>query len=240
MNTLDAFNTRVQDTASPLQKPYIHLTATNASAGQINMRSLAEINQPEYVYTAEIFGKFDQQDYPTEYDLRLKVGAQIMMVKNDPYGRWVNGSLGTVLRLNNYDHHENGAIWVEIDGEPHCVEAVSWEKNKYVYDRATGNVDQRIIGVFKQFPIRLAWAITIHKSQGQTFDRVIIDLGRGAFAHGQTYVALSRSRTLEGITLARPLTPRDIKFDPKVTTFSDFFSMNEIEASLDAQNEMAA
>jgi ATP-dependent exoDNAse (exonuclease V) alpha subunit len=136
------------------------------------------------------------------------------MLKNDPENRWVNGSLGIVKYLG-----EDG-IKVEIaEGYSYWVKKETWESIEYEYDRETKKIEAKVIGTFTQYPIKAAWAVTIHKSQGQTFDRVAIDLGNGAFAHGQTYVALSRCTSLEGIELRRPVQYKDIILDPQVVGF---------------------
>ncbi|MEL7302558.1 MAG: AAA family ATPase, partial [Pseudomonadota bacterium] len=141
-----------------------------------------------------------------------------MMLRNDADRRWVNGTIAVVSRLSA------DRVWVEIDGREHEVEPASWESRRYAFEKDAEKIVETVAGTFKQFPIRLAWALTIHKAQGLTLDNVYIDLGRGTFAHGQAYVALSRCRSLEGLTLARPLQPRDILFDPEATSYRRVFS----------------
>jgi ATP-dependent exoDNAse (exonuclease V) alpha subunit len=149
--------------------------------------------------------------------LVLRPKAKVMMLRNDPDKRWVNGTIARVARI------QPDKIWVEIDGTEHEVERVSWENRRYAYDKELEQVVETVAGTFKQFPLKLAWALTIHKSQGLTLDKAYIDLGKGTFAHGQAYVALSRCRTLEGIALARPLRPSDILFDPAVMGYRQRF-----------------
>jgi ATP-dependent DNA helicase PIF1 len=197
--------------------PYVILTPTNAAANRINAAFLAALPGMEQAYTAEVSGEFGQGAHPTEASLVLKAGAKVILLRNDSERRWVNGTIARVTRL------EEGSVHVEIAGREHEVEPVSWEARRYAYDTTAQQVVETVAGTFKQLPLRLAWALTIHKSQGLTLDRVYIDLGRGTFAHGQTYVALSRCRTLEGLSLARPLRPADIIFDKAVLGYRDVF-----------------
>ena len=137
----------------------------------------------------------------------LKEGAKVILLRNDPDKRWVNGSIAKIDRI------DGEKVWIRIDGDVHELEPAVWENIRYELDADTNKVEEKVVGSFKQMPVRLAWALTIHKSQGMTLDKVHIDLGRGAFAHGQTYVALSRGRSLEGMALQRAILPRDIIFD---------------------------
>jgi hypothetical protein len=201
----------------PRRDGFITLTTTNEAALRTNNARLEQINAKLYAYPASVTGIFDPAIFPTEKVLELKCGAQVMMIKNDAEKRWVNGTLGTISTLSEQK------VRVEIAGMSYEVEPETWQNIQYHYNRETNRIEEEVIGTFVQYPLRLAWAITIHKSQGQTFDKVLIDLGRGAFAHGQTYVALSRCRSLEGIVLSRPVTPRDIVFDERIRGFTQVF-----------------
>lgn len=189
------------------------LSTTNKIAEDINQERMSNLTTKEYFYSATITGKFDKSSYPTESRLILKKGAQIMMLKNDSQKRWVNGTLGKVKNLMENE------VEVEIDGITYPIEKATWEVIEYQYDKEKKKIEAIVTGSFTQYALKLAWAITIHKSQGQTFENVVIDLGNGAFAHGQTYVALSRCKSLEGIILKTQIRPKDIILDPKVERF---------------------
>ena len=196
---------------------FVILTPTNAAAHRINMAYLEALPADAKSYEAGISGEFGETAHPTDATLLLKHGAKVMLLRNDPDKRWVNGTVARVARL------EDKRVWIEVDGKVHEIEPVSWEARRYAYDQTAAKIVENVTGTFRQFPLRLAWALTIHKSQGLTLDRVYIDLGRGTFAHGQTYVALSRCRSLEGLALARPLRPTDIIFDRSAMDYRDRF-----------------
>jgi ATP-dependent exoDNAse (exonuclease V) alpha subunit len=215
---LDVLNARV----APIRTlgegdPYVILTPTNTAAHRINAAFLKALPGAGKTYAAHVTGEFGQTAHPTEMTLTLKVGAKVMLLRNDADRRWVNGSIARITRLGEESVH------VDIDGREFEIEAVAWESRRYAYDQTAQKIVETIAGTFKQLPLRLAWALTIHKSQGLSLDKVYIDLGRGTFAHGQAYVALSRCRSLEGLSLARPLRPEDVLFDQSVLGYRDVF-----------------
>lgn len=207
----------------PEQDPgayFVTLSPRNALVDQLNQRKLMELSGEAFTFNAEISGEFDPRQFPADLSLQLRRGAQVMFLKNDPEGAFVNGTIGQVMEVDDSE------IKVEIEatgsGTPQTITLTpfTWEILRYTLT-AQEQIETSVIGSFKQYPVRLAWAITIHKSQGKTFDRVIIDMGQGAFETGQTYVALSRCRSLEGIILRRPLTRRDVLVDERVIAFYD-------------------
>lgn len=200
----------------PLHDGLITLSTTNAIADRINAESLQKLDSPIHTFHAEIEGDFNKSSYPTELVLVLKEGAQVMFVRNDPNKAFVNGSIGIITSID--DHHIHVAVDHFEKNKVIELKPVEWHIIKYKLNRQ-GELDTEVVGTFRQYPLRLAWAITIHKSQGKTFDKINVDLGYGAFEFGQTYVALSRCRTLEGIVLSRPLKPADIKVDDRINEF---------------------
>lgn len=195
----------------------ITLATRNDIVNRINAAALAKLPGRALKAEAEVSGDFGKASYPADESLELKVGAQVMFLRNDSGGggegqRWVNGTIGTVTKIDVN-------VFVEVDGEIFEVEPVVWEKYRYSYLAATKKLKKEIVAEFTQFPLRLAWAVTIHKSQGKTYDRAIVDLGDRAFSPGQTYVALSRLTSLDGLYLSRPLRPRDILVDKDVERF---------------------
>lgn len=197
----------------PKSKDFITLALTNKVVNDINEKELKALKTQEYKYEAEITGKLNSSEFPTEKTLRLKKNAQVMFLKNDREKRYVNGSIGKVTYLSDK------VIEVEVDNKLVNVKKESWEKIKYNFDLTTNKIEEEVISSFNQFPLKLAWAITVHKSQGQTLDNVVLDMGNGAFAHGQTYVALSRCRNLENLYLKRSIKNRDLIVDPQVLEF---------------------
>jgi ATP-dependent DNA helicase PIF1 len=195
---------------------YIYLTTTNAMARQVNESELVKLETDAETFTAEIQGKFGNEYMPTAIDLQVKVGAQIMMLNNDTAGRWVNGSIGRVTAI--IPRVKETVIEADLgEGEIVEIKPFTWKIYRFFVDG--GGLQSEAMGSFTQYPLMLAWAVTIHKSQGKTFEKVIVDMGRGAFACGQTYVALSRCTSLEGIVLKKPIMKRHIITDDGIEDF---------------------
>jgi ATP-dependent DNA helicase PIF1 len=190
----------------------ITLATRNDSVNRINATALDRLPGAVKKAAAEISGDFGGRAYPADESLELKVGARVMFLRNDSDQRWVNGTVGTVTKIDS-------TVWVDVDGDEHEVDPVSWEKFRYSYSAESKKLTKDVIGEFTQFPLRLAWAVTIHKSQGKTYDAAIVDLGSRVFSPGQTYVALSRLTSLDGLYLTRPLRPSDIIVDRSVQRF---------------------
>jgi ATP-dependent DNA helicase PIF1 len=219
---LDDLNERHQPNFED-DEGYITLTTRNAIADQINDRALKKIESPTFMYTAKIDGDFDPRNFPTESLLQLKAGAQVMFIKNDAERRYVNGTIGKIVFIDDENIHVEV---IDKDGSKRIVEVSqsAWENIRYkTSDTDPNKIEAEVTGSFKQYPLKMAWAITIHKSQGKTFDKVIIDMGTGAFEHGQTYVALSRCRSLGGIVLKQRLKPRDIMTDERIVEYYERF-----------------
>lgn len=197
---------------------YIRLTTHNNIANSYNEQQLDMIDEPIHCFDAVIDGNFPEYSYPTEARLELKVGAQVMFVKNDPSAerRYFNGKIGVVTDF----YEEYILVQCPGDDEKIAVEPLEWENCRYVINEQTQEMETEVVGIFKQYPLRLAWAITIHKSQGLTFDKAIIDAA-SSFASGQVYVALSRCRTLEGMVLATPLRQDAVITDHRVDDYID-------------------
>jgi ATP-dependent DNA helicase PIF1 len=219
--TFAALNSRVgakfPDTNGGLE---VCLVPTNRQAQELNGARLRALAKEAPQFTAEIEGKIERGSYPADEALSLAPGAQVMFLNNDSGARWVNGTMGQVIDISFAGI--DPVIFVRLEnGGTVEVGRHSWDVFHYRWNEEAQAVDTETIGAFRQYPLRLAWAVTIHKSQGKTFDRVMIDMGRGAFAHGQTYVALSRARALEGIVLKKPIYRSDLLTDTRVAVFMD-------------------
>jgi hypothetical protein len=196
------------------QDYFLTLTTTNQLSDEINSFKLKELPGEEFIFLGKISGKFDSQYLPCDLSIQLKKNAQVMFTKNDPEGKFVNGTIGKIYDL------DSNKIFVQLsDGEMIEVKTMKWEQYEWMVNEETGELKEKITGSYEQIPLRLAWAITIHKSQGLTFDKVVIDTGRGTFAHGQLYVALSRCKSLEGIHLLKPISRRDVIVDHRIQDF---------------------
>ena len=219
----ETLNERYIPDFEPTDEPYVYLTSHNRMADEINLKKLAELKGKSYFYKAEITGNFNENQYPNEEILELKTGTQIMFIRNDASGehRYFNGKLAEVVEIDEQEIH------VVIDGEDEIfkLKKETWDQKRYSLAEDK-SIQEEVMGSFKQYPIRLAWAVTIHKSQGLTFDRLIIDAGK-SFASGQVYVALSRCRTLEGIVLKSKITPEVIFSDKRVSKFQDETHAND-------------
>ena len=217
-NDIELLNTTglANDTVNQMldKDEQLTLSAYRATVDAINEKKLQELPEPSYTYTGQIEGKFNKNNFPAPIELTLKIGARVMFVKNDSNHLWVNGTLGTVETLSEEDIEvvlDNGLL-VNVDRE-------RWDAIEYEYDKETGVLDKVVVGSYSQYPLTLAWAITIHKSQGMTFDKVTIDLERGIFAAGQLYVALSRVTSLKGMALNAIIKPSYIKPKKEVEQF---------------------
>jgi ATP-dependent exoDNAse (exonuclease V) alpha subunit len=193
----------------------ITMAPTNRLVADINYRRLNRLKGKQHQFKAKVKGDLKKSAFPTDKKIDLKEGAQVMMVKNDSDKRWVNGTIGKIGSIND------GDIAVEIAGKTHFIERQSWSKIEYRYDKESRSLEEETVGKFIQFPLKLAWATTIHKSQGKTYQSAVVDMGRGAFAHGQTYVALSRCKSLKGLHLKRSILLTDIIVDPQVVEFME-------------------
>lgn len=230
---LARLNSRCQPDFEPEEDDfYITLTSTNEAADRLNQQRLDRLpGQPHY-YRGEIDGEFDRASLPTSESLVLKEGAQVMLLNNDVYDRWVNGTIGRVEEIIRVPEKPD-AIMVRLQDD-NLVDVVphQWEIFHFEFDRKKKKIISRVVGTFTQYPLRLAWAVTIHKSQGKTFDRVIVDIGSGTFAPGQVYVALSRCTSFEGLILKKPIKKKHILMDYRVVRFLTQFQYKKAEEKI--------
>lgn len=232
METINTLNSRyIPDFQSDQDEGYIRLVTHNNMANTYNEQQLEQIDEPLHCFDAQISGTFPEYSYPTDVRLELKTGAQVMFVKNDPSAekRYYNGKIGHVAEILD------DVILVQCPGEEEAVavEQLEWENSRYIINEHTQEMETEVQGVFRQYPLRLAWAITIHKSQGLTFDKAVIDAA-SSFASGQVYVALSRCRTLDGMVLASPLRQNSVMTDIRV----EDYIVNQERAALESVSRL--
>jgi len=219
-SALEELNRRVVRENGHERPGVVVLTPRKIEADNINYSRLNSLPGPERVYRADISGQFEEDEIPTEINLQLKVGAQVMLLKNSK--DYVNGDIGTITYLGS------DSVIVRLRrGHEVVVTPANWEKVKYEYDKERKEIVPKIVGRFRQLPLRLAWALTIHKAQGLTLDAVHVEVGRGMFAHGQLYVALSRARSLDGLTISRPLGHGELIWHKRVRDFLEYCEMGK-------------
>ncbi len=234
---LDWLNQRYAPDFEPEAGLYVYLTATNDRAATINSKRLAQLGGKSVTLMGSLEGNFDPKNLPTEMNLQIKVGAQVMLVSNHPDGLWVNGSMAQVVSL---PQGEKIAVTVKLeDGGLVEVYPNQWDLFRYQFDAKKKVLTTETLGTFRQYPLRLAWALTIHKSQGKTFDHVVLDTGRGLFAPGQMYVALSRCRRLEGLVLNKLIAPQEVFVDWRVAKFMTRYRYLQSEAAMPLEQKRA-
>ncbi len=235
---IDALNRRFDPSFVPgLYDGYITLVTTNELADEINGANLDRLGGVVHTYNAVLEGGFGRNSLPADEELKVKEGAQVMLLNNDKQGRWVNGSIGRIISIN--DGKQQDTIMVRLsDGSEVGVTRHTWELFRFAYDAKTSSLSHEVVGSFIQYPLMLAWAVTIHKSQGKTFDRMVLDIGRGTFANGQLYVALSRCRTLGGIVLKRRLEKRHIWTDWRVVRFLTRYQYDRSDSLMPLEKKM--
>jgi hypothetical protein len=234
--------TKLNERHNPNPRPrknHVYITTTNELVKKINDDQLSTQNGELFHYRGKVKGDFDQKSFPTDLDLYLKVGAQVMMVNNDSSGRWINGSIGKIVGIESDEDDKKDILFVKLStGEVVDVTPNKWDIFDFQWDESNKSLESKVIGSFMQYPLKLAWAITIHKSQGKTFERVILDIDKGTFAPGQLYVALSRCTTLKGIILKRPIEKKHILMDWRVVKFVTKYQYQISEANCPLDKKM--
>lgn len=217
---------------------YITLITTNKAADIINSKKLARLDTPLKTYIAKVKGDFEPKHYPTALNLGLKEGAQVMLLNNDSAGHWVNGSVGKIIEITVGETGEDLLVVELNNGKIVEVLPYEWKVSRYFYNKEKGMLDSESIGSFTQYPVRLAWAVTIHKSQGKTFDRVIIDIGTGSFTHWQVYVWISRCTSFEGLVLKKPILKKHIWMDWHIVKFITRYQYKKSEESMSLDDKL--
>ncbi len=241
MSDINNLNSRFGKDIKPKEGEfYINLTTTNKKADEINDYHLNTLKGEMYNSEAEVDGQFSKEYFPTSTDLQFKIGAQIMLLNNDQQRRWVNGSIGVIESVKT-DRNGNEYINVRLHDSDRLVsvEPFEWEVYRFAFDNKQMQITSEPVGTFTQYPFRLAWAITIHKSQGKTFERVIIDIGSGTFVAGQMYVALSRCTSFEGIVLKTPIKAHNIHTDVRIYKFLTGYQYKKAAEGLNNEDKIS-
>lgn len=229
------FNQMCQNNPEEIEEETLYLTPRNIEAERINFEKLDSLSTEERTYYGSIKDDFySDRNLPAPKELKLKIGAKVLFIKNDEEDRWVNGSQGIIVNLPR----DQTFIQVEVEGKTHDVSKEFWERIKYEYDDELDEFNRNIVGSYSQFPIRLGWAITIHRSQSLTLEKCSIDFGSGAFTHGQAYVALSRTRSIDDVFLITAIKTTDIKVDAKVQEFYQSISFLNEENSQETKDSV--
>lgn len=238
---LALLNSRVNAKLNAKDGYTVQLASINEIVEKINSEHLQKLNKKIYTYPAKILGSFDTSSFPTEAELKIAIGAQVMLLTNDSSGRWVNGTIGKIIDIEPSDQYENDDVIIIQLFNKNIVEVrpYTWEIFHYTFNKDAEMIETETIGTFRQYPLKLAWALTIHKSQGKTFNNVIINLARGTFAAGQMYVALSRCTSLEGISLTKPVKKGHILMDWNIVKFLTKYQYKYSERNMPLEEKLS-